>query len=335
MADQERRKYTRYDCALQVALQGAGKVIELNTANVSHHGAFIITDSPPDLRSLVKLSFHVPGGELVDIMAMVAHHTSLTTEEGELPGMGVNFFAMSGAAKTQWETFVSRLRSDPEFAAEIAKPRKRVKTQRRHLRRVACFLVQMGEKAALEAFHTRDISLGGMFLTMPEPAAVRKFLELILVHPETKEEFHLTGQVVRIHDEGPVEEQGLAVKFDELPPAREAALLTFIESGYNHLEPVAQAQQERIEQLNAARELVCENPKALTAVGEELLRTDVKEELLRGIQYDLACRVFRHALSADPEHVAAHRGLADVLVLRGDLEQADHHRREAERLAGK
>ncbi len=80
MADQERRKYKRYECALQVALQGAGKVTELNTANVSHHGAFVITDSPADLRSLVKLSFHVPGGELVDIMAMVAHHTSLPSE---------------------------------------------------------------------------------------------------------------------------------------------------------------------------------------------------------------------------------------------------------------
>ncbi len=249
--------------------------------------------------------------------------------------MGVDFFAMSGDAKTQWENLITRLNSDPEFAAEMSKPRQRVKTQRRHLRRVACFLVQMGEKAALEAFHTRDISLGGMFLTMPEPEAVRKFLELILVHPETNEEFHLTGQVVRLHDEGPVEEQGLAVKFDELPPAREAALLTFIESGYNHLEPVAKAQQERIEQLNAARELICDNSTALVAVGEELLRTEVKEELLRGIQYDLACRIFRHALSKEPEHVAAHRGLADVLVLRGDLEQADHHRREADRLASK
>ena len=335
MSDSERRKYTRHGCALQVALQGSGKILELNTANVSHHGAFVITDSPPDLRNLVKLSFHVPGGEIVDVMAMVAHHTSVPSDAGDLPGMGVDFFAMSGEAKSRWEGFVSRLASDPGFAAELAKPRKRVATQRRHMRRVACFLVQVKEKAELDAFHTRDISLGGMFLTMPEPEVVRKYLELILVHPETSEEFHLTGQVVRIHDQGPVEEHGVAVKFDELPASREAALLTFIQSGYNHLEPVARAQQERIEQLNAARELVCEDPKALTAVGEEILRTMVEEELLRNIQYDLACRVFRHALSQDPEQVAAHRGLADVLVLRGDLQQADFHRREMERLSGK
>ena len=332
MSEAERRKYKRHPCALQVALQGAGKISELTTANVSHHGAFVITDSPPDQRSLIKLSFHVPGGELVDVMAMVAHHTSLPGENGDLPGMGVDFFAMSGEARSRWEGFVSRLATDPGFAAELAKPRKKVATQRRHMRRVACFLVQVKEKEALDAFYTRDISLGGMFLTMPEPQAVRKFLELILVHPETSEEFHLTGQVMRIHEQGPVEEHGLAVKFDELPPSRLAALLTFVESGYNHLEPVAQAQQERIEQLNAARELVCESPKALVAVGEEMLRTNVEEELLRTIQYDLACRVFRHALSLDPDHVAAHRGLADVLVLRGDLEQADFHRREAEKL---
>ena len=334
MAD-ERRKYKRHPCALQVALQGAGKISELTTANVSHHGAFVITDSPADLRSLIKLTFHVPGGEQVDVMAMVAHHTSVATDAGELPGMGVDFFALSGEAKSSWEKFVSRMDADPGFAASLSKPRQKVPTQRRHLRRVACFLVQVGDKEHLDAFHTRDISLGGMFLTMPEPLAVRKFLELILVHPETSEEFHLTGQVVRVHDQGEVEEHGLAVKFDELPASREAALLTFIESGYNHLEPVARAQQERIEQLNAARELVCENPKALTAVGEEILRTEVEEELLRNIQYDLACRVFRHALSVDQEHVAAHRGLADVLVLRGDLEQADFHRREMERLASK
>lgn len=333
MSESERRKYRRHACTLQVALQGAGKISELATANVSHHGAFIITDSPSDLRSLIKLSFHVPGGELVDVMGMVAHHISVAGDAGELPGMGVDFFAMSGEAKSRWEGFVSRLATDPGFATEMAASRKKVATQRRHLRRVACFLVQVKEKEQLDAFHTRDISLGGMFLTMPEPQVVRKFLELILVHPETGEEFHLTGQVVRIHDQGPEEGHGLAVKFDELPSSREAALLTFVESGYNHLEPVAKAQQERIEQLNAARELVCENPKALTAVGEEILRTNVEEELLRNIQYDLACRVFRHALSLEPGHVAAHRGLADVLVLRGDLEQADFHRREMEKLA--
>ena len=336
MKDSERRKYKRHPCSIQVALQGAGKISELVTANVSQHGAYVVTDSPSDKRSLIQLTFHVPGGEVVDVMAMVAHHSTVVSDVGwEMPGMGVNFFAMASEARTNWEKFIARLNTDPGFAASISAPRKKVATQRRHLRRVACFLVQVKDKQQLDAFHTHDISLGGMFLKMPEPSSVRKFLELILVHPETTEEFHLTGQVVRANDLGPEEQVGVAVKFDELPAAREAALLTFIESGYNHLEPMARAQQERIEQLNAARELVCDNPKALTAVGDELLRTDVEEELLRNIQYDLACRVFRHALSMKPDHAPAHRGLSDVLVLRGDLEQAGHHRREAEKLEGR
>lgn len=336
----ERRKHQRIDCAIPVTLQEGSRSRDLLTGNVSRHGAYLLTDTPSSQRQLIKLTFMIPGSEPVDLMAVVAHCTSVEQgTEAKPPGMGLEFFAMSSEAKTGWEAFITSLELDPTLAGRVsqvpAPAEDPAPVRRRHPRRVACFLVQVREQQDLRDFYTKDISLGGVFLRVPDPAAVRKYLQLIMIHPATQEEFHLTGEVVRMHAEGETEQWGVAIKFDQLPAAREAALLAFIESGQNHLEPVAKARQERIKQLAEVMEVVSENPAALTHVATELLATDVGDKLLRKIKQDLAIKSLRRALRVDPDYIEAHRALQQAYLANGDPDTADEHRRELERLAAR
>jgi Tfp pilus assembly protein PilZ len=340
----ERRRYPRLPCAVQVQLKDRRNTSELLSADVSRHGAFVVTDSPRPERELVQLSFQLPDVGRVDVLGMVARQ--VRAEEGagdQPPGMGIDFFALSKEAKQVWDSFVQRsaaaggadgadgatdASADQPAAALAAAATDKAPdapTRRQHPRSLSCFLVQLRDRDRLREFFTRDISTGGMFLKTPAPDKVSKQVELIIVHPETKEEFPIRGAVVRVVLDRAMPERGVGIRFESMTRVREAALVTFIESGINFLEQGTPSQEERLERLGQAAEMVGDSVPALVVLGNALL------EEMDGAQ---AARTLERALVKAPDEIGVHQGLFKAYNMLGDLDRARRHLDAIRRLEG-
>jgi Tfp pilus assembly protein PilZ len=336
----ERRRYPRLPCAVQVQLKDRRNTSELISADVSRHGAFVVTDSPRPERELVQLSFQLPDVGSVDVLGMVARQ--VRAEEGaddQPPGMGIDFFALSKEAKQVWDSFVQRSAAaggddgatdasadQPAGAPAAAAPNAAdAPTRRQHPRSLSCFLVQLRDRDRLREFFTRDISTGGMFLKTPAPDKVSKQVQLIIVHPETKEEFPIRGAVVRVVLDRAMPERGVGIRFESMTRVREAALVTFIESGINFLEQGTPSQEERLERLGQAAEMVGDSVPALVVLGNALL------EEMDGVQ---AARTLERALVKAPDEIGVHQGLFKAYNMLGDLDRARRHLDAIRRLEG-
>jgi hypothetical protein len=321
MVKDERRRYPRFRTTLSVAVKERQGEARLLTADVSRKGAYIITDSPWPERELVHLRFMLPDGEPVELMGMVSRCVESDGTGDGSQGMGIDFFALSEEAKERWDEFIEDL---PERSCEEADGEGKVPpTRRKHRRFVSRFLVRLKDKERLREFYTRDISTGGMFLRTPVPEQVSPVVEVVLVHPQSEEEFSLTGRVVRVVDGPALADRGVALEFDPLLEEDEASLLTFIETGVNYLRRVDSDHTERVLMILRALEAMLDSPDALVKLGEVLLQ-DVEPEA--------AARAFRSALEVNPHCLAAHRGLYKVHVMLGDPEKARRHLEALRRL---
>ncbi len=362
-----KRRFERIDCGLMVTLKDKRGETELMTANISLHGVHVVTDHPPPERQLVQLAFDMGGYGEVEVMGMVAWSRNQEhTGKDDLPGFGVEFFALPGDHKDRWTEFVHALRDAgepgehqdsgilmpaseepppapvetapppaaapapgtpaPEPAAaenELAAttptplpptPDKEPPVRRANPRFISCFMLQIKTRDKLREMYTRDISVGGLFISTPMPNRVNKTVQLVLVHPATKEEFQLAGEVVRVQAEGPPSQRGVALKLAPLPPEREAALLAYIESGVNYLQRATGQMLDRDSQLIRALELVGNCPSSLANLGSTLLKAqDIKQ----------AMEAFQRALRLKPDFPPALRGLHETCLLKGDHVHAD------------
>jgi len=389
----ERRRYKRIDCAISVVLKDRRGNMEMLTANISRHGAFILTDCPRENRELVQLCFKLGDYGDVDVMCMVARSIDKAAAwHDDLPGMGVDFFALSSSAKHRWDEFLLDLeRSDtgespipreakdtrelipasktagkgkaapdklaredaaasstnplerptpsvePPAPRQAVVPRESAATRdlkpagrpmekpirRNHVRHVSCFFVHLEDKHRLREFFTKDISLGGVFLKTTAPDEVRPNVDLILVHPQTKEEFVLDGKVVRIEKEGPPKEWGVGIAFSNIQSDRETALLAFIETGVNFLDGDISSEEERIQQLHQAVEMAIDSADALANLGDALLKE---------VETDIAIKAYELALIQDHEHIRVHLGLHKAYTMLDETKKAGTHLTTARRL---
>lgn len=346
----ERRRYPRLPCTVQVQLKDRRNTAELISTDVSRHGAFVVTDSPRPERELVQLSFQLPDEGSVEVLGMVARQVRADeVEDDEQPGMGIDFFALSKEAKLVWDAFVQRSAAagvepgagatrpalDKADAAAVAAEGAAegaaagaaadAPTRRQHPRFLSCFLVQLRDRDRLREFFTRDISAGGMFLKTPAPDKVSEQVELILVHPESRVEFPIHGVVVRVVLDCALPRRGVGIRFESMSRIREAALVTFIESGVNFLEQGSPTQEERIERLGQAASMVGDSVAALVVLGSALL------EEMDGAR---AAATLERALALAPDELGVRQGLFKAYNMLGDLDRARRHLEVIRRLEG-
>ncbi len=321
----ERRRFKRIDCSLAVELKAQGRVMDLVTANVSRHGVFIPSDTPRNPRELLQLRFKLGDFGIVDVMCMVARVVRRDPNRpGQVPGMGVDFFALSSADKGRWNDFLRALeRLDqrgeiptlpPDHPGE--EPQPEAPPQREDERYINTFFVNLKDKRRLRRLFTRDICQGSMFLKTTEPHKVMPEVELVIVHPQSKDEFIVGGTVVRSAQEGAPEDWGIAIRFDELEAERERALIAFIETGVNYLDRDMGPEDERYENLELAIKLTAGWPESLADLGESLLRDR---------ELNMAQRCFALARVKDPRHMRACLGLYRACKKLGFDEDAAEH----------
>jgi len=338
-----RRRFKRIDCGLNVILKDQRGTHELQTSNVSLHGVHVITDHPPPIRQLVQLDIDLGSYGEVEVMGMVAWHQYSDDEDGcvdGLPGMGIEFFAMSVEHKDDWTQFIHALREAgeeggprPSVVSEVPKvpnpseptphmeppplPEAALKdapVRRKHPRFISCFMLQLRTREKMREMFTRDISVGGMFVQTPSPERVAKDVQLVLVHPATKEEFQLAGQVIRVQAEGNPRDRGVALKLPPMPPEREAALLAFIESGVNFLRTEGGYEWTREALLERTVELVGDSAPGLHLLGQSLLKSQ---------DLEMALQVLKKAGDISPDNAEILKGLHEAALINGDQEAAD------------
>lgn len=319
---EQRRRFSRYPIAIPVQTKEKGEYLELETRNISRNGAFLRTDNPKAERMLIQLTFQTQEKTSIKVMATVTR--SISAEAGpENCGMGIEFFSLSYEAKEAWEHFIDGLLPPASYSSPQAQPssslmyclsKEQACVRRKTVRHIACFIVRMKSQKRLCEFYTRDISAGGMFLKSPIVKDKGQEVELIILHPETEDEFRISSTVIDSLTNVPIKKRGMRLQFSEMDDEKLLAFREFIQTGINYLNPKENPRTDRLQKLQKAVELAPRSSKTHTALGEALL------EDLKG--FGKSVIVFQEAIRLTPNYFPAYDGLKRAYEALGKFEKA-------------
>lgn len=184
-------------------------------------------------------------------------------------------------------------------------------------------ILRLPDRDQLRGFVANEVERGGMFLKTPLQKEVGEKIDVVIVHPESDDEFHLDGTVVRRVVAGPAEARGLGIFFRALSADGHERLLDFVESGVEVIEVGTPLSARQLE-LEAAVTLEPDSAEAQEALGTFLLD---EEGDLGG-----ALTALTRALILGPSQVSIHASLARAYRRIGDPSKVRAHERVAEAL---
>jgi hypothetical protein len=105
MESPERRRELRARISLPTFIIRAGQLEPATMIDASYRGLFLAMDHPPDIQVLMKLSIELPIREA----PLVVHAVVVRVVDDLLGhrGVGLRFFALNGADRADWESFIS------------------------------------------------------------------------------------------------------------------------------------------------------------------------------------------------------------------------------------
>ncbi len=198
-----------------------------------------------------------------------------------------------------------------------------------HLRRksrrfAAVFAAQLRDKKQLDEFLTRDISIGGTFLRSKTLLPIDSQIELVLIHPESREEFEIVATVVHI-SKGGTQARGMGVRFAPLSERAQAEFERFVMSGVRALQ-APPVDEEEIVLLEDIVDFDAKSPRA---------HTNIARIYVEQLRDPLAAIDELHkALDASPEYIPAHRLLQLAYALCGEQDKAYEHIQRVMQLRG-
>jgi hypothetical protein len=127
MTTENLRREARVDVRVPVVVYRGKTSVALETSDVSFKGLFVRTTEPPALRSLVRLKVALADREF-EAHAMAVHVVAAGqgggsqdgTHEAHDPGVGLQFWGLSGPDRTAWDDFVRQLVHARRAAAKKA-----------------------------------------------------------------------------------------------------------------------------------------------------------------------------------------------------------------------
>jgi Tfp pilus assembly protein PilZ len=227
------RRDTRYSIRFPVHLSVGKRTLSLLTADVSHGGVFLCTDTPLPLMQLVGVHLVLPiGDRALKAHGMTVHVVKPDNGQGRVPGLGVQFYALDHTTRDSWEAFVRHVEAhcppSPD-QAPLRLPRGFTPepVRRRFERHTAVLKVEPTTLPGLEEVYTRDVLAGRIFipgaLALPKGARVVVYV----AHPATGQPFLLEGSVLGRTDEPP----GLDVEFLHIDRRTKEEFLDFVRGG--------------------------------------------------------------------------------------------------------
>lgn len=200
----------------------------LQSVNISRHGLFLASDEPLRERHVVQLSIQLPEQAPVEATAWVSR--SVAPGNGATAGAGIQLFTLSADAKNRWDRFFFDLRESQLSGPTPAAQAPQTPSFPDVAEDAASFVVKFKSIDRLHEFDDNSLDVGGTFLVTPVLRPIGTEVQMIMVHPETDEEFVLTGQIVRLNEATP---KGIEIKFHDDTNRRRNAFRRFVETGHH------------------------------------------------------------------------------------------------------
>lgn len=205
----DNRRSRRYAARLDVELAQGSTTQRCYSVDVSRHGIFLATERPPRERFLVRVVLELPDGPLY-ANAFVSR--SVTPGHGIQPGVGLQFFAMPDLTRNRWDKYVTWLSGmalpvDAEAAA-------------------SSFLVKLPDRQKLREFFEKISRTTNLYMVTPVVRPVGSPVAVVLVHPESKQDFVVSGRIARVRLEAP---KGVEIRLNPLTSADQEAFSAFLD----------------------------------------------------------------------------------------------------------
>lgn len=226
MSGSEQRVDVRVPCDIEVTLRWGRREARLRAEDVSYRGMFLRTDSPPELRQLVKIECDPHDGRgRLSMHGMAVHAVEPDNPRGRVPGVGIQFYAVDPDSRARWAAFVHSAERRGGCGARDTEPSEPVR--RKYPRYDAEVELELATLDELLTLYTRDVSQGGMFIVTDFPLELGSALRVTVIHPTTRAPFGVDA-VVRRACEDP---KGIGVEFTGLDQKRRNALWAFVREG--------------------------------------------------------------------------------------------------------
>ncbi len=256
----QRRRDKRYRTDLTIRTRLNGRPAELEIEDVSFRGMFIVSQQPLPVRGLIKIEATLPpNGTSFATHGMVVYVVPPGDPSRHTPGAGVQFYGM-GDERRAWEAYIQHLQRSTEAQPDrrsiqgitplpeqapppsppvVAGPRAATappvpaprsatgsgpQDNRRFARFPAVLEIRPRDLKELLRMYSRDVSVGGMFLSTAREFEVGTGLRLDVRHPHNESVFSLNA-VVRRRTTQPL---GIGIEFNDLDEKRRREFFEFI-----------------------------------------------------------------------------------------------------------
>jgi hypothetical protein len=191
----------RFRCAVPVTLRRRGTDLSLLTSEVSFRDAFVRTNDPPPMNSLVRLVFTLPPDDAKCTLS--AHVTGVVGADGDAehyPGFVARFVGLDGAAKDRWEALVQSLRGEELGAKDttvVFAPMSYLQLFQAQGPAAGDLWLQPASVDELEQIVNEQVPTGTVFVPTTIPVTPGANVIIQLLHPVTQVVFALEGVVRR------------------------------------------------------------------------------------------------------------------------------------------
>lgn len=225
MAITERRASPRFRVALKVRFKNRAEEIDAETYSIGRHGVFVLTPHVREPGELMQLIITLPPGavgsqsklpvtlKMVAVVAWRLTHEEATARDRK-PGNGFKFYMLSARDKDLWDQYIERLELDGPVVAPLSTDEPVVPRKDVYAGPVR-YLLRARNLDALHRFGQQELMEGCTFLKTPLVRAVQERVELVLIHPDSEQEFILPAIVRRAVGSGPVTARGLELQYLE------------------------------------------------------------------------------------------------------------------------
>lgn len=139
----------------------------------------------------MRLTVHLPDGPMSGT-AFVSR--SVESHAGGIRGAGFQFFALSMQSKQRWDQFIHQIAG----GGTVALPAGHLGPPDR-----ATFIIKLKDTARLLEFYDKNFTSGGLYIATPVLKETGAEVGLVIVHPDSEQEFMLVGRVERVCDAKP------------------------------------------------------------------------------------------------------------------------------------
>jgi Tfp pilus assembly protein PilZ len=214
---EEKRQYRRAEIRWPIKIKTAEGLIEAETKDVSLGGTFVSCAQPRPLGEIFPVTILAPNHEPVMVNAEVVWSNGNVPDDKVVTrGMGIRFVQVTGDIRHFLEEAIEAHVDGSVAAIDVSE--RSWEEKRQHARAEIKWPVKVGTAQGLVDAETRDISVGGAFISCPEPLPLGHNFPLTISAPDHEPQ-RVTAEVVWSNSNVPDDKilnRGMGVRFIQI-----------------------------------------------------------------------------------------------------------------------